>query len=53
MFGTGRLIELLGNEYDESSALIDRLLNELCDFTGEGREQEDDITLVGVKRYAL
>ena len=50
MFGTGRLINLLGDEYIESASLIDRLLSELRDFTGEGWEQEDDITLVGVKR---
>lgn len=50
MFGTGRLIDLLGDEYIESASLIDRLLRELRDFTGEGWEQEDDITLVGVKR---
>jgi serine phosphatase RsbU (regulator of sigma subunit) len=50
MFGTGRLIELLGEKYDESGSLIERLLEELRDFTGNGWEQEDDITLVGVKR---
>jgi serine phosphatase RsbU (regulator of sigma subunit) len=50
MFGTGRLIGLLDDEYIESASLIDRLLKELGDFTGVGWEQEDDITLVGVKR---
>lgn len=50
MFGTGRLIGLLEDEYVESASLIDRLLKELGDFTGVGWEQEDDITLVGVKR---
>ena len=32
-------------------ALIDHLLNELHAFTGPNQEQEDDITIVGVKRY--
>jgi serine phosphatase RsbU (regulator of sigma subunit) len=50
MFGSSRLIKLLGGEFDESSSLIERVLSELHVFTGEGWEQEDDITLVGVKR---
>jgi serine phosphatase RsbU (regulator of sigma subunit) len=50
MFGNSRLIELLRDEYVESTSLVERLLCELREFTGEGWEQEDDITLVGVKR---
>jgi serine phosphatase RsbU (regulator of sigma subunit) len=50
MFGSSRLIDLLGEKYDESASLIHRLLEELQEFTGDEWEQEDDITLVGVKR---
>lgn len=45
MFGFPRLIALLGAFEGEGSA-IDYLRAELAAFTGEGWEQEDDITLV-------
>jgi serine phosphatase RsbU (regulator of sigma subunit) len=50
MFGSSRLMALLEDEYAESGLLIERILGELGDFTGAGWEQEDDITLVGMKR---
>ena len=31
--------------------LIDHLMDELQEFIGDDQEQEDDITIVGVKRY--
>jgi anti-sigma regulatory factor (Ser/Thr protein kinase) len=37
---------------DAGSALLDRLLDELHAFTGPGMEQEDDITLVTLRRAA-
>jgi len=37
---------------DAGSALLDRLLDELHAFTGPGMEQEDDITLVTLRRSA-
>ncbi len=49
MFGTARVIELLGGEPD-SQAVIDDLLRALDRFTGAELEQEDDITLVVVRR---
>jgi serine phosphatase RsbU (regulator of sigma subunit)/anti-sigma regulatory factor (Ser/Thr protein kinase) len=48
MFGFGRLKELVGEGYGDE--LIDLLLRELHSFTGEGWEQEDDITLVTLQR---
>jgi len=49
MFGGPRLAELVA-EQPAGTALIDRLLSELEAFTGAGWEQEDDITLVGLRR---
>src|SRR5205814_3019461 len=49
MFGFPRLKRLLA-EYAGGSELIPRLLAELHDFTGTGWEQEDDVTLVTVRR---
>jgi serine phosphatase RsbU (regulator of sigma subunit) len=49
MFGFPRLKTLLAGHADWAS-LIDYLLNELRSFTGEGWEQEDDVTLVTLQR---
>ena len=37
-------------EHAEEGSLVDFLMNELRSFTGEGWEQEDDITLVTLRR---
>src|ERR671916_238926 len=49
MFGFPRLRALIG-EHGEERSLGDLLLEELYSFTGEGWEQEDDITLVTLRR---
>jgi len=49
MFGFPRLQKLLEVHVDEAS-LIDVLLGELKRFTGDGWEQEDDVTLVTLQR---
>src|SRR5918998_5546312 len=49
MFGFPRLRELVA-EHAEERSLGDFLLEELYSFTGEGWEQEDDITLLTLKR---
>ncbi len=49
MFGFPRLQKLLEAHVDEAS-LIDVLLGELKRFTGDGWEQEDDVTLVTLQR---
>jgi serine phosphatase RsbU (regulator of sigma subunit) len=49
MFGFPRLQKLLADRMDDGEMLIDRLLDELKAFTGDQMEQEDDITLVGIK----
>ena len=51
MFGFPRLRALVAEHADERS-LGDFLLKELYSFTGEGWEQEDDITLVTLRRSA-
>ncbi len=51
MFGFPRLRELVA-EHGEETALEDFLLEELYSFVGEGWEQEDDITLVTLRRAA-
>jgi serine phosphatase RsbU (regulator of sigma subunit)/anti-sigma regulatory factor (Ser/Thr protein kinase) len=51
MFGFPRLAKLCG-ERDGGEALIDLLLSELAAFTGQGWEQEDDITLVSLQHRA-
>ena len=48
MFGFPRLRALVA-EHDGERSLIDSLLEELYSFTGEGWEQEDDITLVTLR----
>ena len=50
MFSTPRLQELVGERAD--SSLLDDLLKELYSFVGEGWEQEDDITLLTLQRFA-
>ena len=52
MFGFARLKTLLEGQSDDVS-LIDTLLDELQRFTGEGWEQEDDVTLVALHRVVL
>jgi serine phosphatase RsbU (regulator of sigma subunit) len=51
MFGFPRLRALIA-EHGEERALVDSLLEELYSFVGEGWEQEDDITLLTLKRSA-
>jgi serine phosphatase RsbU (regulator of sigma subunit) len=54
MFGFPRLRRLVA-EHDadaEERSLVDFLMDELRSFTGEGWEQEDDITLVTLLRSA-
>ncbi len=51
MYGFPRLREAMATD-DAGSALLDRLLDELNAFTGPGVEQEDDITLVTLRRSA-
>ncbi len=49
MFGFPRLRSLV-SEHGEERALGDFLMEELCRFVGEGWEQEDDITLLTLRR---
>ena len=51
MYGFPRLRDAMTAD-DAGSALLDRLLDELHAFTGPGIEQEDDITLVTLRRAA-
>ena len=51
MFGFPRLRELVA-EHGEQETLVDSLLDDLYSFTGEGWEQEDDITLLTLRRSA-
>ena len=50
MFGFPRLQGLVGTHRSGGSALISFLRSELTRFTGEGWEQEEDITLVTLER---
>jgi PAS domain S-box-containing protein len=52
MFGFPRLRALVAKHADEARALGDSLMEELHLFVGEGWEQEDDITLVTLRRSA-
>jgi serine phosphatase RsbU (regulator of sigma subunit) len=52
MFGFPRLQQLLAEHGDEKASLEDALLEELSSFVGQGWEQEDDITLVTLRRSA-
>jgi predicted ester cyclase len=51
MFGFARLRALVA-EHAEEGSLVDFLMEELYTFVGEGWEQEDDITLLTLKRSA-
>src|SRR5215207_9458141 len=53
MFGFPRLRALVAEHDDEERSLVTLLLEELYSFTGEGWEQEDDITLVTLRRAAV
>jgi serine phosphatase RsbU (regulator of sigma subunit) len=50
MFGFARLRGLVAEHAEEGS--LEDLLEELYSFVGEGWEQEDDITLLTLKRLA-
>jgi hypothetical protein len=49
MFGFPRLRRLVA-EQDEERLLVDFLMDELSSLVGEDWEQEDDITLVTLRR---
>jgi hypothetical protein len=51
MFGFPRLRALVA-EHGEDGSLVEILLEELHSFTGDGWEQEDDITLLTLRRAA-
>jgi steroid delta-isomerase-like uncharacterized protein len=51
MFGFPRLRALIA-EHAEKESLEDALLEELYSFVGEGWKQEDDITLLTLRRFA-
>jgi serine phosphatase RsbU (regulator of sigma subunit) len=52
MFGFPRLQELVAEHGGEERSLEEALLEELYSFVGEGWEQEDDITLLTLRRSA-
>jgi serine phosphatase RsbU (regulator of sigma subunit) len=52
MFGFPRLRALVAKHGDEEGALGELLMEELHFFVGEGWEQEDDITLLTLRRSA-
>jgi serine phosphatase RsbU (regulator of sigma subunit) len=52
MFGFPRLRKLVAEHDAEEGSMVDFLMEELYSFVGEGWEQEDDITLLTLKRYA-
>jgi serine phosphatase RsbU (regulator of sigma subunit) len=52
MFGFPRLQGLIAEHGKEERSLGDSLLEELYSFVGEGWEQEDDITLLTLRRSA-
>jgi serine phosphatase RsbU (regulator of sigma subunit) len=51
MFGFPRLRALIA-EHAEEGSLVEFLHQELYSFVGEGWEQEDDITLLTLRRFA-
>ena len=51
MFGFPRLRTLVA-EHAKGEPLVDFLMDKLRSFTGDGWEQEDDITLVTLQRSA-
>jgi serine phosphatase RsbU (regulator of sigma subunit) len=50
MFGFARLQALVSDHGEEERSLEETLLEELYSFVGEGWEQEDDITLLTLRR---
>jgi serine phosphatase RsbU (regulator of sigma subunit)/predicted ester cyclase len=52
MFGIPRLQALVSEHAEEERSLEETLLEELYSFVGEGWEQEDDITLLTLRRSA-
>jgi serine phosphatase RsbU (regulator of sigma subunit) len=52
MFGFPRLQAFIA-EHGEEGSLVDLLLEELYSFAGEGWEQEDDITLLTLRRSTI
>ena len=50
MFGSPRLRDVLSERSEGGKELSAALMEELERFTGEGREQEDDITLLTLRR---
>ena len=52
MFGFPRLRTLIAEHAKEERPLGDFLMEELYSFVGEGWEQEDDITILTLKRSA-
>jgi predicted ester cyclase len=52
MFGFPRLRKLVAEQAAEERSLVEYLMEELRSFTGDGWEQEDDITLVTLRRSA-
>jgi predicted ester cyclase len=52
MFGFPRLQALVAEHAEEEGSLEEALLEELYSFVGEGWEQEDDITLLTLRRSA-
>jgi serine phosphatase RsbU (regulator of sigma subunit) len=53
MFGFPRLRALIAEHADSERSLGDFLMEELYSFVGEGWEQEDDITLLTLKRSPI
>jgi serine phosphatase RsbU (regulator of sigma subunit) len=53
MFGFPRLRELVAGHDDEERLLVDLVMEKLFSFTGEGWQQEDDITLLILRRSAF
>jgi PAS domain S-box-containing protein len=52
MFGTPRLKDLLSEHLMDGANLSAHLMEELYSFTGDGWEQEDDITFLTLRRSA-
>ena len=52
MFGFARLRKLVAEHDAEEGSMVDFLMEELYSFVEEGREQEDDITLLTLRRSA-
>jgi anti-sigma regulatory factor (Ser/Thr protein kinase) len=53
MFSFDRLQQLMAGRPSGTTQLIDTLLLELDSFVGQGWEQEDDVTLVALKRSVV